>query len=108
MWSEKPTVYIGTYPSPRKTTGTDDEWTRLRAAANGSDREEAAPSSEAWAVWNYEEGETVRVVCYTNQASARLELDGKTVGEEKALRRKDGYNILGHPLPPWQAHGRCT
>lgn len=104
LWSEKPTVYIGTYPSPRKTTGTDDEWTRLRAAANGSDREEAAPSSEAWAVWNYEEGETVRVVCYTNQASARLELDGKTVGEEKPYDAKTGIIYWDIPYRP----GRLT
>jgi hypothetical protein len=68
LWSDKPMVYIGTYPVKANS--------RL--------------SQDAWPVWNYPEGEMIRVVCYTNAVKARLELNGKTVGEEKNYDDKTG------------------
>ena len=61
-------AYIGTYPL----------------------KDEKDVSKDAWAIWNYTEGEKIRVVCYTNAAKARLELNGKVVGEAKAYDEKTG------------------
>jgi beta-galactosidase len=68
LWSDKPMAYIGTYP----LKDTKDV------------------SKDAWAIWNYTQGEKIRVVVYTNAAKARLELNGKVVGETKAYDEKTG------------------
>jgi len=62
LWSEKPVTYIGTYHKPVKKDYL---------------------SMDAWPLWNYKEGEMIRVVCYTNTAKTRLLLNGKQVGELK-------------------------
>jgi len=68
LWSDKPMAYIGTYPL----------------------KNEKDISKDAWAIWNYNQGEKIRVVCYTNAAKARLELNGKVVGETKSYDEKTG------------------
>ncbi|CAD0000935.1 sugar-binding domain-containing protein [Flavobacterium chungangense] len=68
LWSDKPMSYIGTYPL----------------------KNEKDISKDAWAIWNYEAGQKIRVVCYTNAAKARLELNGKVVGETKLYDEKNG------------------
>lgn len=68
LWSDKPMAYIGTYPL----------------------KNEKDISKDAWAIWNYTQGEKIRVVVYTNAAKARLELNGKVVGETKAYDEKTG------------------
>ncbi|WP_343694532.1 sugar-binding domain-containing protein [Flavobacterium sp.] len=68
LWSDKPMAYIGTYPLTN----------------------EKDISKDAWAIWNYKDGEKIRVVCYTNAAKARLELNGKVVGETKPYDEKTG------------------
>ena len=68
LWSDKPMAYIGTYPL----------------------KNEKDISKDAWAIWNYTPGEKIRVVVYTNAAKARLELNGKVVGEAKAYDEKTG------------------
>ena len=70
LWSNKPMVYLGTYISNNKK---DEEL-----------------SKDAWPIWNYEEGQTIRLVCYTNTAKVRLELNGTIVGEEKKYNEKNG------------------
>lgn len=70
LWSDRPMAYIGTYPL----------W----------GKRDAAPSMDAWPVWNYENGQTIRVVCYTNAAQARLELNGKVVGNTKEYDDRTG------------------
>jgi hypothetical protein len=45
---------------------------------------------DAWPIWNYQDGQLIRVVCYTNSAGARLELNGNIVGEEKKYDAKTG------------------
>ncbi|NEW80892.1 MAG: glycoside hydrolase family 2 protein [Mariniphaga sp.] len=62
LWSVKPVTYIGTYHQPAKNNHL---------------------SMDAWPVWNYKEGEMIRVVCYTNTAKSRLMLNGMQVGEVK-------------------------
>ncbi|SHH14963.1 sugar-binding domain-containing protein [Flavobacterium aquidurense] len=76
LWSDKPMAYIGTY--------------RLK--------NEKDVSKDAWAIWNYQEGEKIRVVCYTNAAKARLELNGKVVGETKLYDEKTGIMYWDIPF----------
>ena len=66
LWSEKPVTYVGTYPK----------------------RDYLSP--DAWDTWNYEPGQEIRVVCYTNAPQARLLLNGKVVGEMKPYDVKSG------------------
>ena len=66
LWSEKPVTYIGTYPK--------HDWV----------------SMDAWDLWNYEPGQLIRVVCYTNVPQARLLLNGKEVVQMKPYDDKSG------------------
>lgn len=68
LWSDKPMSYIGTYKSG------EEKWLSI----------------DAWPIWNYENGEMVRVVCYTNTAKAKLVLNGKEIGETKDYDNKTG------------------
>jgi beta-galactosidase len=68
LWSDTPMIYAGTYLASNDTV----------------------LSKDAWSLWNYNDGQMIRVVCYTNTAKARLELNGKVVGEEKKYDEKTG------------------
>lgn len=68
LWSSKPMIYAGTYPV-------------------NSDK---VVSKDAWPLWNYTDGQMIRVVCYTNAIKARLELNGEVVGEDKKHDEKTG------------------
>lgn len=72
LWSETPMCYIGTTPFKRDTNG-------------------------AWDTWNYSDGQSVHVVCYTNAAYAALFLNGKQVGEKTAYDMQDG--IISWDVP---------
>jgi len=72
LWSEKPMAYLGTYPAP------------------GIGSKNQMPSIDAWPIWNYKEGQLIRVVCYTNTGQARLLLNGKEVGEAKPYDDRTG------------------
>lgn len=65
LWSENPVCYIGT--SPRMSDSID-----------------------AWDDWNYEDGQKVRVVCFTNAESAALFLNGEQVGVRKPVSLESG------------------
>lgn len=78
LWSDTPMAYIGSYP-------VNDR--------NRSDN----PLMDAWPVWNYTEGQQIRIVCYTNAAAARLELNGKPVGEKRSHDKKTG--IISWDIP---------
>ncbi len=79
LWCTEPVCYIGTYPAVS------------RAGRNGGRAGSNIPvSAEALDTWNYEAGQTIRVVCYTNSPEARLELNGKVVGETKAKDPRNG------------------
>ncbi len=75
LWSEKPMAYLGTYPVGDKKI----------------------LSMDAWPVWNYEDGQLVRVVCYTNAAKASLFLNGKVIGEMKDYDMQTG--IISWDIP---------
>ncbi|WP_084442520.1 DUF4982 domain-containing protein [Termitidicoccus mucosus] len=70
LWTDQPMAYIGAYPVPTK--------------------EEKSPSMDAWPIWNHDEGRPIRVVCYTNAARARLELNGQPAGDPKDYDDKTG------------------
>jgi beta-galactosidase len=94
LWAEKPMIYIGTYPT-RGRTGNADVWSQLE------DENEPARnprlSMDAWPVWNYEDGRTIRVVAYTNAPQARLMLNGSQVGEAKPY--DDNTGIIYWDIP---------
>ncbi|MFC5683059.1 sugar-binding domain-containing protein [Flavobacterium sp. MAHUQ-51] len=77
LWSNKPMIYIGTYIS--------------------NDTNKKHLSMDAWSLWNYDEGQKVKVVCYTNAPKARLELNGKVVGEVKEYDQEVG--IISWDIP---------
>lgn len=69
LWLSSPSIYIGTY----RLAGKENEY-----------------STDAWDDWNYEEGEMVRVVCYTNTEYAKLMLNGQEIGGMKEYDSKRG------------------
>ena len=77
LWSEKPMAYIGTYPTPANERGE--------------------PSIDALPVWNYTDGQNIRVVCYTNAAKARLMLNGREVGATKNYDDNTGVILWDIP-----------
>lgn len=84
LWSDKPMAYLGTYPSPRRGGRSQmrDVWSQTDAA-NEREYVERVPSMDAWSIWNYEDDQSIRVVCYTNAARAKLLLNESEVGETK-------------------------
>ncbi len=80
LWCENPVCYIGTYPKPKVV----NRW-------NSGD------SFDAEAVWNYEDGQMIRVVCYTNAAQAQLLLNGEVVGQ--MIPYNDETGIIGWDVP---------
>lgn len=76
LWKEKPVTYVGTYPKHDYL------------------------SPDAWDIWNYEPGQEIRVVCYTNAPQARLLLNGKVVG---AMRPYDVKSGIIHWDIPYEA-----
>lgn len=99
LWSDKPMAYIGTYPTPGRGSRSQvkDVWSEQEAESAGADYVEKIPSMDAWPIWNYSEGQSIRVVCYTNAAKARLELNGKLVGEVKDY--DDNTGIIYWDIP---------
>ncbi|MDF2474623.1 MAG: glycoside hydrolase [Sphingobacterium sp.] len=87
LWTDKPMAYLGTYPLGGGS-GVSDLWTTSESEQRP--RKNENPSMDAWPIWNYQDGQLIRVVCYTNSAGARLELNGNIVGEEKKYDAKTG------------------
>ena len=85
LWLDEPFTYVGAYP-----------------VRNGGKDRKGRPmlSIDAPAVWNYDEGQAVRVVCYTNAPYARLMLDGKQVGETKPYDNATGMIYWDMPFAP--------
>lgn len=76
LWSDKPMAYIGTYP------------------VREGDR---YLSQDAWPIWNYSEGQLIRVVCYTNATKAKLFLNGNAIGQSKEYN--DSTGIIYWDIP---------
>ena len=85
LWSEEPFTYIGTH----------------QYTANGPFRRFSRwLSTDAPDVWNYNEGDTIRVLCYTNAPQARLLLNGKVVGDVKPYDDETGIIHWEIPYAP--------
>ena len=102
LWSEQPMAYLGTYPTPGQGSRSQvkDVWAQLEAENDGDSFVEKIPSMDAWPIWNYNEGELIRVVCYTNAAQAELLLNGKVAGEKQNYNEQTGiiyWDIPYHP-----------
>lgn len=69
LWSEKPVAYIGTSTIDKKV----EKIVR-----------------EAWPVWNYKDGEIVKVLAFTNSVKAKLVLNGEQIGEVKEYDDETG------------------
>ncbi len=79
FWSEEPMAYVGTYRTRRNSRRV---------------------SMDAGQNWNYEAGQQIRVVCYTNGDEAALWLNGKQVGDKKPTnpnRAIIAWDILYEP-----------
>lgn len=85
LWSDKPVTYIGTYPRPKH-----GNWVSI----------------DAWDSWNYNDGDIIRVVCYTNAPKADLLLDGKTIGSAKPMDDKTGVIYWDIPYTPGKLTAR--
>lgn len=82
LWSENPVTYIGTYPMRRQGNN--------RRGGNNL-------SIDANDLWNYRQGQTIRVVCYTNSPQARLLLNDEVIGEMKPY--DDATGIIHWDIP---------
>jgi len=99
LWSENPMAYLGTYPTPGKGSRSQmkDVWSQLDAENEGNNYVERVPSMDAWPVWNYQDGQSIRVVCYTNTAKAKLLLNGTEAGQIKEY--DDNTGIIYWDIP---------
>jgi hypothetical protein len=78
LWSEKPVIYLGTYKK----------------------RNDRYLSIDAPALWNYNDGDTVRVVCYTNCKKVQLLLNGEKIGNIKDYDDVTGIISWDIPFKP--------
>jgi hypothetical protein len=72
LWTDEPMIYLGAYPMRK----------------GESDLLIDAPH-----LWNYQEGDTIRVVSYTNCETARLFLNGIEIGAEKSRDDETGVIV---------------
>jgi len=93
LWSEKPMVYIGTYPVKGSNAPKD-------VLSQTEGKKEESLSMDAWSGWNYTDGQTIRVVCYTNAPKARLTINGKQIGDIKDYDNKTGIVYWDVPYQP--------
>ncbi|MBO4801361.1 MAG: DUF4982 domain-containing protein [Bacteroidaceae bacterium] len=82
LWCDTPVCYIGTYPNGFGRQGGRQRGRQQRQWV----------SSYAPAVWNYEDGQSIRVVCYTNASTAHLFLNDQPIGGEPT--RDEATGIL--------------
>ncbi|WP_242158553.1 glycoside hydrolase family 2 TIM barrel-domain containing protein [Aestuariivivens sediminis] len=68
LWAENPMVYIGTYPV---------------STNNGL-------AIDAPDVWDYKDGDLIRVVCYTNTEKVSLYLNGEQIGKNREYDDETG------------------
>lgn len=103
LWSDKPMAYIGTYPTPKRGSVNQmkDVWSQLDAD-NSTDYVEKAPSIDAWPIWNYQDGQMIRVVVYTNAVKAKLMLNNHEVGSVQTYNDETGVIYWDIPFSEGQ------
>ena len=75
LWSDEPMIYLGTYLV----------------------RDERNPNNNASAIWNYQEGDMIRVVSYTNCEEAELILNGEKIKSRNS--DTDDIGIITWDIP---------
>lgn len=101
LWTDTPMTYIGTYPTPGRGVQVHKKDVLSQFDNENNDNlVERTPSMDAWPIWNYTPGQSVRVVCYTNAAKARLLLDNKEVGATKSYDENTGIIYWDIPYQP--------
>lgn len=88
LWSEEPMIYIGTamnWSAPQGQNGNQRRGRRNMLSTDAADN------------WNYQDGQSVRVMCYMNTPKARLLLNGREVGELKPY--DDSTGIIYWDIP---------
>ena len=87
LWSDKPMCYIGTTP------------VQSRGGAGGTRRRAMDQRVTIYGpeLWNYRDGQIIRVVCATNQQRARLLLNGEEVGE--TLEKDPSTGLIHWDIP---------
>src|SRR5690606_8072585 len=93
LWSDKPMAYLGTYSITKEIISEDV----LSQTAQHKRKAKTRLSTDAWPQWNYEPGELIRVVCYTNTAHTQLILNGKKWGLPKPYDSKTGITYWDVP-----------
>lgn len=79
LWSEKPMIYAGT---------------QIVSRGRGN------LSMDAMPLWNYRDGQTVRVLCYTNCKTAKLLINGVQEGDIKKYDDNTGIIYWDVPYKP--------
>lgn len=82
LWSTEPVAYVGTHV--------------VRTGGRFANR----ASADAGQSWNYEEGQNIRVVCYTNGDEAELLLNGNVSGERKSMDERSRIIYWDVPYQP--------
>ncbi len=100
LWSDTPMAYLGTYPTPGMGSQTQSKDVFSQHEAMSNDHVEKVPSMDAWPVWNYSQGQLIRVVCYTNADKAKLLLNGTEVGEIREYNDDTGIIFWDIPYKP--------
>ncbi|WP_372772800.1 glycoside hydrolase family 2 TIM barrel-domain containing protein [Mangrovibacterium sp.] len=77
LWNEEPVAYVGT------STRNGDVKNLIR---------------EAWPVWNYEKGEPVKILGFTNSPKAKLLVNGKQVGGPLEYNKETGVFLWEIPF----------
>jgi hypothetical protein len=77
LWSQQPVAYLGT--------------SNINLNTNKLIR-------QAWPVWNYDKGEVVKVLAFTNSTKAQLMLNGKQLGDVKEYDKETGVFIWEIPF----------
>lgn len=72
LWSDKPMVYVGTFPK----------------SENSSYRQLFSSK-----LWNYKKDQLIRVVCFTNCDEIELVLNDKVIGERQKYNSETGINL---------------
>lgn len=79
IWTNNPMIYIGT-AKPRRLAGQASVWAQKRADP----------------LWNYQQGDTIQVNCFTNCGEAELFLNGLSCGRQAM---NDSTHVISWLVP---------
>jgi beta-galactosidase len=92
LWSVHPMVYLSA-----SAAGSAKAASTPKQGAPVVDRERRSPSQE---LWNWQQGSSVDVTCYSNCDSVQLLLNGKEIGTKRMADALDGVLDWSVPFQP--------